>query len=309
MFFNGRPAPVMKDVIYREVLVKSALNRVRGMPFDWSLNPWSGCPHACRYCFARAYHVRKDRDVGAGFDREVDVKVNLIELLRAELRKRPQGALAIGTATDPYQPIEGKYRLTRRALELLVEYPMPTSIVTKGTLIARDIDVLRELDDRIDGELCVYFSVPTLDADVWHKAEPGTPPPWQRLRALKMLRDAGIDAAVLCAPVLPGITDGEESLDRVARAASEAGATALGWRPLKLDDEIKDYYFDFIATEFPVLAPRYAAMYASGPHTSRDYQRDLDRRLARIRSRYGFRERRQLKRPEPPAPQQLALAI
>ena len=300
---------VVKDVAYREVRVKSALNRVRGMPFDWSLNPWTGCVHGCRYCYARAYHGRRDRDVGRGFDSEIEIKINLIELLRAELRKHPQGALAIGTATDPYQPIEGKYRLTRRSLDLLVEYPMPTSIVTKSTLIVRDIDVLRELDDRVDGELCVYVSVPTFDRDVWRKAEPGTPPPWQRLRALRMLREAGIDAAVLCAPVLPGITDDETSLDRVARAASEAGATALGWRPLKLDAEIRDYYFDFLAVEFPVLMPRYAATYASGAHTSHEYQRELDRKLRRVRSRYGFRERRRLQRREPKEAQQLGLAI
>ena len=186
---------------------------------------------------------------------------------------------------------------------------MPTSIVTKGTLIVRDIDVLRELDERTGGELCVYFSVPTLDMEVWRKAEPGTPPPEQRLRALRRLRDAGIDAAVLCAPVLPGITDDEVSLARVARAASDAGATALGWRPLKLDDEIKDYYLDFISSEFPVLAPRYAAMYASGPHPGRDYQRELDAKLTRIRSRYGFRERRRLRREPPKEAVQLALAI
>jgi DNA repair photolyase len=296
-------------VTYREVVVKSALNRVKGMPFDWSLNPWVGCQHACAYCYARAYHAKKDRDIGHGFDREIDVKINLVELLRGELRRRPTGSLAIGTATDPYQPIEGKYRLTRRSLEALVDYPMPTSIVTKSTLVVRDIDVLRELDDRVDGELVVYFSVPTLDDEVWRKAEPGTPPPLQRIRALGMLREAGIDAAVLCAPVLPGLTDAEASLDRVARAASDAGATSLGWRPLKIDDEIRDYYFDFLATEFPVLVPRYTARYASGPHTSREYQRGLDEKLGRIRARYGFRERRRLKRPEPKEAEQLALAM
>jgi len=299
----------MSGVAYREVHAKSAMNRVRGMPFDWSLNPFIGCPHACRYCFARAYHARKELDIGAGFDREIDVKVNLVELLRAELERRPKGALAIGTATDPYQPIEGKYRLTRRSLEALVDRPMPASIVTKSTLVVRDIDVLRELDERLDGELCVYFSVPSLDRAVWRKAEPGTPPPVQRLRALERLRTSGIDAAVLCAPVLPGITDSEASLDAVARAASEAGATALGWRPLKLDDEIKDYYFDFLAIEFPVLVPRYAAAYATGPHAGREYQRRLDERLTAIRARYGFHERRRLRRRPSTATEQLALAM
>ena len=196
----------MSSVVYREVEVKSALNAVKGMPFDWSLNPWSGCAHKCTYCFARAYHARyREKNVGTDFDSNVEVRVNIADVLRKELRRRREGSLAIGTATDPYQPIEGKYRLTRRCLEALVEYPMPTSIVTKGPLVVRDIDVLKKLDERTD--LTVYFSVPCVDEEIVRKTDPGTAPPRQRLRALRMLREAGIDAAVLCMPVLPGITD------------------------------------------------------------------------------------------------------
>jgi DNA repair photolyase len=226
-------------VVFREVPCKSALNRVRGMPFEWSLNPYKGCAHACRYCFARAYHVRMDRDVGSGFDREIEVKINFPETLRAELRRGVRGAVALGTATDPYQPCEGKYRLTRRSLEALADLPLPLSIVTKSSMIVRDADLLATITRKLEGDLRVYFSVPTLDEDVWRRAEPSTPHPRQRLRALERLRAAGIDAGVLCAPVLPGLTDGEESLDVVARAASEHGATFFGWRPLKLDPEIR----------------------------------------------------------------------
>jgi len=299
----------VSETRYVEVEAKSALNRVRGMPFEWSLNTALGCAHKCRYCYARAYHARyHERDVGVGFDSQVDVKINIVDRLRAELRRRPEGALAIGTATDPYQPIEGKYRLTRGCLEALVDYPMPTSIVTKGTLVVRDVDVLQQLDDKAD--VTVYFSVPTLDAEVWRKAEPGTPPPWQRLRALRMLRGAGLDAAVLCAPVLPGLTDTEEALDHVARAASEAGATAFRHRPLRIDSEIRDYYFDFLALEFPVLVPRYAELYRGGNHADPAYERDLERRIARVRSRYRFAERPRRSRREPdPRAEQLALAM
>jgi DNA repair photolyase len=280
----------MGSVTYREVEVKSALNAVKGMPFDWSLNPWSGCAHKCTYCFARAYHARyREKNVGTDFDSNVEVRVNIAEVLRKELRRRREGSLAIGTATDPYQPIEGKYRLTRRCLEALIDYPMPTSIVTKGPLVVRDIDVLKKLDEKT--ELTVYFSVPCVDEDVVRKTDPGTAPPRQRLRALRMLREAGIDAAVLCMPVLPGISDGEESLDAAARAASEAGATAFRHRPLKIDVEIQDYYYDFLATEFPLAVPRYKALYQGGIHPAKEYERELEERVRRARARYEFHER------------------
>ena len=298
----------MTAVFYREIEAKSALNRVQGMPFEWSLNPFVGCTHSCVFCYARAYHARfRERDVGPAFDRNIEIRTNFVERLYAELRRHPEGSVAIGTATDPYQPIEGKYRLTRGCLEALVRYPMPTSIVTKGTLVVRDIDVLQELDRRTD--LTVYFSVPCVDDAYWQKAEPGAPPPRQRLRALTMLRDAGLDAAVLCAPLLPGISDSEQSIDRAARAASEAGATAFRHRPLKIDSEIRDYYFDFLAAEFPVLVPSYNALYRASNHPTREYERAIERRVAEVRSRYEFRERAPRDRDEEDATEQLELAM
>jgi len=299
----------MAAVTYREVEVKSALNAVKGMPFDWSLNPWSGCAHKCVYCFARAYHARyREKNVGSDFDSNVEVRVNIADVLRKELHRRRDGSLAIGTATDPYQPIEGKYQLTRRCLEALIDYPMPTSIVTKGPLVVRDIDVLKKLDEKT--ELTVYFSVPCVNEEIVRKTDPGTAPPRQRLRALRMLREAGIDAAVLCMPVLPGISDSEESLDAAARAASEAGATAFRHRPLKIDVEIQEYYYDFLATEFPVAVPLYATLYQGGVHPRRDYEHELEERVRRVRARYEFRERPS-RPPRPPAPAtvQLQLAI
>jgi len=299
----------MASVTYREVEVKSALNAVKGMSFDWSLNPWSGCAHSCVYCFARAYHARyREKNVGSDFDSNVEVRVNIADVLRRELRRHREGSLAIGTATDPYQPIEGKYQLTRRCLEALVDYPMPTGIVTKGPLVVRDIDVLKKLDEKTD--LTVYFSVPCVDEEVVRKTDPGTAPPRQRLRALRMLREAGLDAAVLCMPVLPGITDSEESLDAAARAASEAGATAFRHRPLKIDVEIQDYYYDFLATEFPVAVPIYAALYQGGVHPKKDYERELEERVRRVRGRYEFHERPAgPARPHQPETVQLQLAI
>lgn len=284
------------------------------MPFEWSLNPYKGCVHSCRYCFARAYHARMDRDVGAGFDREIDVKINFVDVLRHELRRHPTGSVAIGTATDPYQPCEGRYRLTEGALAALCERPMPVSIITKSTLIVRDIELLSRLSGALGGELRVCFSIPTLDRDVWRHAEPGTPPPAQRMRALAMLRSAGIDAGVLCAPVLPGLTDSTDSLDRVAAAAAAAGATFFGWRPLKIDPEIRDYYFTFIAQEFPMLSGTYATMYSAGAHAPRAYQDDLDARVELIKRRHGLHDRYRAKPRVPHAaaggvPKQLTLAI
>src|SRR5256714_3658637 len=274
----------MSSVVYREVEVKSALNAVKGMPFDWSLNPWLGCAHKCTYCFARAYHARyREKNVGTDFDSNIEVRVNIADVLRTELRRRREGSLAVGPATDPYQPIEGKYKLTRHCLEALVDYPMPTSIVTKGPLVVRDIDVLKKLDEKTD--LTVYFSVPCVDEDIVRKTDPGTAPPRQRLRALRMLREAGIDAAVLCMPVLPGISDSEESLDAAARAASEARATAFRHRPLQVGVEIQQYYYDFLATEFPVAVPLYATLYQGGVHPIKEYERELEERVRRERAR------------------------
>jgi len=296
----------VSEITYREIEARGALNRVRGMPFEWSLNPYLGCAHACSYCFARAYHARyRERDVGEAFDRNIEVRTNFVDRLRNELRRRPQGSVAIGTATDPYQPIEGTYRLTRGCLEALVDFPMPTGIVTKGPLVVRDIDVLQRLDAKTD--LTVYFSVPCVDEEVVRKTDPGTAPPRQRLRALRMLRDAGIDAAVLCMPVLPGITDSEESLDRAAKAASEAGATAFRHRPLKIDVEIRDYYMQFLAAEFPMLVPRYEALYGNDIHPGKEYERELEQRVTRVRTRYEFRERPPRERK--PENEQLQLAL
>src|SRR5437867_9375390 len=190
----------MSAVAYREVEVKSALNEVRGMPFAWSLNPYLGCAHACTYCFSRAYHARyRERNVGSDFDKNVEVRVNIADTLRHELRRPKDGSLAIGTATDPYQPIEGKYRLTRQCLEALVDHPMPTGIVTKGPLVVRDIDVLKKLDEKTD--LTVYFSVPCVDEEIVRKTDPGTAPARQRLRALLMLHEAVLHAAAVRMPV------------------------------------------------------------------------------------------------------------
>jgi len=305
----------MGAVHYRETVVKSALTRVQGMPFSWSLNPFRGCAHSCRYCYAREYHAKMGRDTGAGFDREIEVKINFAEVLRSELRAlRLRELVALGTGTDPYQPGEGRYRLTRRSLEALIESPLPLTVITKGTLIVRDIDLLVRLGTRTSVRVC--FSIGTVDERVTRYSEPDAPPPRARLEALRRLRAAGIDAGVLAAPILPGINDDDASLDAVAAAAREHDATFFHHRPLKLDPGVRPHYFALIAEHFPVLLSNTAARFADRVNPDPRYAAELDARVDRIRARHGFAEDR-WRAPEPrpmtrsddPAPAQLRLAI
>ncbi|MDX6455964.1 MAG: hypothetical protein QOD48_2071, partial [Gaiellaceae bacterium] len=212
---------------YREEPCRSALNRVRGMGFQWSLNPYMGCVHRCTFCYVRAFEKRADRPSDDRYGASIRVKTNVAEVLRRELA-RPSwegGVVAIGAATDPYQPAEGRYKLTRACLQVLAQAANPLRIITRGPMIVRDIDVLVEAAKR--ASVGVTFSVPTLDHEIWRRTEPGTAPPHQRLRALKQLVDAGIQASVGMAPILPGLTDKPELMADVVRAAREAGATGV----------------------------------------------------------------------------------
>src|SRR5512133_3471292 len=210
---------------YREEPCKVALNRVKGMPFDWSLNPYMGCVHQCTFCYVRAFELRADRPYDDRYGRSIRVKVNVAEVLRREL-SRPSWrheAVAIGTATDPYQPAEGRYELTRGCLEALRDAANPFSLITRSPMIVRDLDVLVEAALR--AEVGVVFSVPTLDEQVWRRTEPGTPPPRRRLEALSRLVGARIPAGVGMAPILPGLSDSPEQPEQVVRPAPDAGAT------------------------------------------------------------------------------------
>src|SRR5512133_3055784 len=194
-------------VEYREEPCKSALNPVKGMGFKWSLNPYMGCVHRCTFCYVRHFEHRSDRPSDDRYGRSIRVKTNVAEVLRRELARPAweREGVAIGAATDPYQPAEGRYRLTRACLEVLAEAANPFGIITRGPLIVRDVDVLAEAARRAD--VGVTFSVPTLDEDVWRTTEPGTAPPRQRLRALRELVAVGVRASVGMAPLLPGLSD------------------------------------------------------------------------------------------------------
>lgn len=218
----------MARVEYREMLCKSVLQKVYGMPFPWSINPYRGCVHSCHYCYARGTHSYLDHNVGDDFSSIIYAKVNAPGVLRVELAKPSwrHESVSIGSATDPYQPAEGRFKITRRILETLHEGHTPATIVTKGTLVLRDIDVLQALSARAGVTVCV--SVPTVDRAVWRATEPGTAPPEQRLRAVERLNAAGIHAGVMAAPILPGISGTPERLEDTVRAAAAHGARFCG---------------------------------------------------------------------------------
>src|SRR5688572_1683174 len=206
---------------YREMACKSALNPVQGMPFKWSLNPFRGCVHECKFCYAVPTHRFFDLEHNEDFFNTIFVKTNLPEILGEELGKRTwhRDHVAIGTATDPYQPAEGRFRLTRRCLEAFSLARTPISLVTKGTMVLRDLDVLQDLAERASATVC--FSIPTVDTDIWRRTELGTPPPMQRLKVMEKLANAGIDAGVFMAPLLPGLSANPEQIERTVRAAAD----------------------------------------------------------------------------------------
>lgn len=248
---------------YQEIDARSALAESHGMPFRWALNPYRGCTHACEYCYARKYQRHLELGAGDEFSSVIFVKTNLPDLLARQLTHRTWAheLVAIGTATDPYQPIEGHYRLTRRCLEVFRDTRTPVSIVTKGPMVVRDIDVLREISARADCR--IHLSIPTVDETAWARLEPGTASPMQRLRAVRQLTDAGLHAGVLMMPLVPGISTARPIVERTLQAFSEAGARFVGTCVARLDPDVREHFFGFLAREYPDLVDGYARLYKS----------------------------------------------
>jgi DNA repair photolyase len=295
-------------VEYREEPCRTALNRVGNMPFKWSLNPYMGCAHRCTFCYVRGFERRADRPSGEAYGRSVRVKVNVADVLRRELacRSWKREVVAVGAATDPYQPAEGRYRITRGCLEAFAEARSPFSLITRGPLVVRDVDVLKRAAPR--AEVDVTFSVPTLDAEIWRRTEPGTAPPRQRLRALRTLIDAGIDASVGIAPILPGLSDRPELLADVVRAARDAGATSVWCNLLYLQPGTREHFLEHLARDWPELLPRYLDLYRS-PYPGRAVSAPIKDAVAALTRRFAIADRRP--RPLEPTlpPEQLPLAI
>src|SRR5262249_30159358 len=276
---------------YDETEAKSALKAVQGMGFRWSANPYRGCVHGCHYCFARRYHAYLELGTGDDFSGIILVKVNAVEVLRRELA-RPSWrceTVAVGTATDPYQPIEGRYRLTRGMLEALAEARTPASVVTKGPMVIRDRDVLAAVRDRAGVSVCV--SVTTLDQAVWRRLEPGTAPPHQRLRAVAALAAAGIPVGVLLAPIVPGLTTERSNLEAVVRGAAEHGASFLGAGVLHLEPGVREHFESFLTAASPDLLPLYQRLYPGTRNVRAGVERSLDAVVAELRQRYRLGDR------------------
>jgi DNA repair photolyase len=276
---------------YQEVTCKSALNGVKGMPFNWTLNPYRGCTHGCHYCFARRYQTQFELGPGDQFSSIIFVKVNLVDVLRRELDKPAwiREQVAVGTATDPYQPIEGHYKLTRGSLEALLVGRTPIGLVTKGPMVVRDADVLADIGRRYG--CTVYMSVPTVDGDAWRALEPGTAPPLQRLRAVRQLRDAGVNAGVLMAPVVPGFTTQPSKLEATIKAIADHGAAFMGANLMYLKDGTKDHFMGFLAKEFPQMVTSYNRLYA-GAYASSDYVKAVRGMIDTLQERYDLSGRR-----------------
>ena len=294
--------PAGVRVEYREEPCRTALNPVKGMPFGWSLNPYMGCAHRCTFCYVRAFEQRADRPSGEEYGVSIRVKINVVDVLRLELaRKSWRGEpVAIGAATDPYQPAEGRYRLTRGCLEALATASNPFHIVTRGPLVVRDVDVLAHAAVR--AKVSVTFSVPTLDDDVWRRTEPGTAPPRQRLRAHSVLREAGIEAGVAIAPVLPGISDKPEQLAGVVEAARTAGATSIWSKVVNLRPGTREHFLSHLADDWPDLAPFYERLYGTGSYPPRQTEHHVRDLVAEARRERPLRKGKRL-RPRAPAVQ------
>jgi DNA repair photolyase len=275
---------------YQEVTCRSALNPVKGMPFDWTLNPYRGCTHGCHYCFARRYHTQFELGVGDEFSSVILVKKNFVEVLRREL-DRPswkRDYVAFGTATDPYQPIEGHYKLTRGSLEALANARTPVGLITKGPMAVRDKDVLAELSKR--ARCIVYFSVPTVDEDAWRTLEPGTAHPLQRLRAVRELNDAGVHAGVLMAPIVPGFTSHPAKLEATIKAIADHGAAFMGANVLYLKEGTRVHFMNFLEKNFPGLSTKYQRLY-TGAYAPKSYAKEVQGIVKMLQSKYDVKRR------------------
>jgi DNA repair photolyase len=307
MFYTKRMARAQ----YLEDTCKSALNRVHEasrVPFRWTVNPYRGCTHSCHYCFARAYHAYLDMDIGEDFSSKIVVKTNVAEVLRRELAapRWEREHVAMGTATDPYQHCEGRYRLTRGVLEALADFANPMSMLTKSTLVVRDLDVFQRLNSVTS--VTLSMSVGTLDEGVRRVVEPGTPPGRKRLEILARFADADIRTGVLVAPILPGLTDSEEHLDEVLGACAAAGVDYAAPIVLHVRSTIREHFMPWMQRTYPWLYPRYVELYGNRAYAPKAYQEEVTERFSRLRERHKMTS--SFARPVPEKRQeQLALAV
>ncbi|MEU7033157.1 Rv2578c family radical SAM protein [Streptomyces sp. NPDC046237] len=311
--------PEFRGITFHEVRARSIVNRVPGasrMPFEWTINPYRGCTHACVYCFARKTHSYLDLDTGLGFDSQIVVKINAPELVRRQLASRHwQGAhIAMGTNVDCYQRAEGRYGLMPGIIEALRDHANPFSILTKGTLILRDLDLLVQAAQVTEVDISV--SVGFTDQELWRTVEPGTPSPQRRLDVVRRLGEHGVGCGVLMAPVIPFLGDRPDQLRETVRAVAEAGATSVTPLVLHLRPGAREWFFTWLRQHHPHLVGRYERMYAAGAYAPTWYQRRITRQVHELAAEFGIGPAhrgapRRLSVPEEPAlagaPEQLTL--
>jgi len=313
LFDLGKPKPTTRDVAdlirlgggvealteatlradaarYQEVRCRSALNPVKGSPLEGTLNPYRGCTHGCHYCYARRYHSQFELGADDEFASVILVKTNVVEVLRRELQKPSWKGdyIAVGTATDCYQPIEGHYKLTRGALEALCEHNNAAGIVTKGPMVVRDKDVLADLSARAG--CSVYISVPCVDEDVWRQLEPGTAPPLQRLRAVRELVNAGVRAGVLMSPIVPGISSRPALMEETMKAIADHGARFVGCNVMHLEGGTRDHFTRWLEGAHPELVDGYRRLY-SRKYAPSSYRKDVHAVFNALRDKYGLNRR------------------
>ncbi|WP_210605110.1 Rv2578c family radical SAM protein [Brevibacterium oceani] len=286
--------PEFSGVTFHEVLAKSALNRVpaaSSMPFTWTINPYRGCSHACVYCFARSTHRYLDLDTGEDFDRQVIVKINTAEVVAAEVAKPKwsRELVALGTNTDPYQRAEGRYALMPGVITALAGHGTPMSILTKGTLLRRDLPLLARAAEDVPVE--ISMSIAVHDDELQQSLEPGTPTTAARLATVRAAAELGFDVTVFMMPILPKLTDSRDHLDSALRAIRDAGASRVVYGALHLRPGAREWFFSWLEREHPELLPRYRRMYATSSYASKDYRRWLGERINPLIDGYGLRGR------------------
>ncbi|MGW4870790.1 Rv2578c family radical SAM protein [Streptomyces chartreusis] len=299
--------PEFAGITFHEIRARSILNRVPGasrMPFEWTVNPYRGCSHACVYCFARKTHSYLDLDTGLGFDSQIVVKVNAPDVLRRQLSSRRwQGDhIAMGTNVDCYQRAEGRYRLMPGILAALRDHANPYSILTKGTLILRDLDLLKQSSEVTDVGISV--SVGFVDPELWRTVEPGTPAPERRLDVVRTLTEHGLGCGVLMAPVIPFLSDSPAQLRATVRAIAASGATSVTPLVLHLRPGAREWFMAWLGREHPYLVRRYERLYADGAYAPKWYQRRITRQVHDLAQEYGIGPSRagmprRIREPEP----------
>jgi DNA repair photolyase len=271
---------VFAGIEFLHVEARSIINKVPAqsrMPFRYTINVYRGCSHACTYCFARPTHRYLNLGIGTDFERKIVVKSNAVERVRAELAspRWDHSPIAMGTNTDPYQLAEGKYHLTQGVIEELTKAANPFSILTKSTLIVRDLRLLVEASKRC--EVSINFSIGTLDRAVWKLTEPGTPPPEKRLAAIQKFRDSGVNCGVLIAPVIPGLSDSDDQISEVVKACVEAGADSITAIPLHLRSGVDEHYFDWLSRARPDLVELHRARFSRSAYQNREVHERVDK--------------------------------